>query len=71
MHSYTFDKHEKEIGELAASLGFEQISLSSEIMSMFRIVPRGLTACVDAYLTPLIKVRLSYPPPFLLSPPKL
>lgn len=58
MHSYTFGEHEKIVGSVAASIGFEQISLSSEIMSMFRIVPRGLTACVDAYLTPLIKVSL-------------
>jgi 5-oxoprolinase (ATP-hydrolysing) len=28
--------------------------LSSELMPMVKIVPRGFTACVDAYLTPCI-----------------
>ncbi|KAL6044826.1 OPLA oxoprolinase [Balamuthia mandrillaris] len=55
MHSYTFQRHEQEVGALAKDIGFTQVSLSSEVMAMFRIVPRGLTACVDAYLTPLIK----------------
>lgn len=55
MHSYTFSQHEKKIQEIAESLGFEQISLSCEVMPMVRIVPRGCTTCVDAYLTPIIK----------------
>ncbi|ELR11567.1 5oxoprolinase [Acanthamoeba castellanii str. Neff] len=55
MHSYTFHEHEALVGQVAAKIGFEQISLSHEVMSMFRIVPRGFTATVDAYLTPLIK----------------
>ena len=55
MHSYTFPTHELKIKEIAEQLGFEQISLSSEIMPMVKIVPRGCTTCVDAYLTPIIK----------------
>ncbi|GCB82538.1 hypothetical protein scyTo_0022920, partial [Scyliorhinus torazame] len=59
LHSYTFSTHEKQIGELAKRLGFKHISLSSEVMPMVRAVPRGYTACADAYLTPCIKRYLS------------
>ncbi|XP_067872121.1 5-oxoprolinase isoform X2 [Heterodontus francisci] len=59
LHSYTWANHEKEIGELARRLGFKHISLSSEVMPMVRAVPRGYTACADAYLTPCIKRYLS------------
>jgi hypothetical protein len=55
MHAYTFDAHEQIIGAVAREMGFEQVSLSSELMPMVKIVPRGYTACVDAYLTPCIR----------------
>ncbi|RLU22243.1 hypothetical protein DMN91_004521 [Ooceraea biroi] len=54
-HSYTYAAHEIRIGELARQAGFSQVSLSHEVMPMTRIVPRGFTACADAYLTPHIK----------------
>ncbi|KAL3859675.1 hypothetical protein ACJMK2_009883 [Sinanodonta woodiana] len=59
MHSYTYDTHEQEVGKLAKEMGFTQVSLSSEVMPMVRIVPRGYTACADAYLTPCIKEYVS------------
>ncbi|KAK8759096.1 hypothetical protein V5799_003269 [Amblyomma americanum] len=55
IHSYTFKEHELLVGQCATELGFEHVSLSSDVMPMVRIVPRGFTACVDAYLTPCIK----------------
>ncbi|XP_073411157.1 5-oxoprolinase [Dendrobates tinctorius] len=55
MHSYAWSSHEHQIGELARSLGFTHVSLSSEVMPMIRMVPRGFTACADAYLTPCIQ----------------
>ncbi|KAI9306007.1 Hydantoinase B/oxoprolinase-domain-containing protein [Cunninghamella echinulata] len=55
MHSYTFPEHERLIGELAKTIGFEHISLSHEIMPMVKIVPRGTSATADAYLTPCIQ----------------
>ncbi|XP_043254892.1 5-oxoprolinase isoform X1 [Colletes gigas] len=57
-HSYMFAEHELRVGELARSAGFSQVSLSHEVMPMTRIVPRGFTACADAYLTPHIKQYL-------------
>ena len=59
LHSYAYPDHEKMVKTIAQRLGFEQISLSSEVMPMVRMVPRGCTTCVDAYLTPVIKRYLS------------
>jgi hypothetical protein len=47
--------HERQIGQIAADIGFTHISLSNEIMPMIKIVPRGTSATADAYLTPCIQ----------------
>ncbi|KAM7345135.1 5-oxoprolinase [Cochliomyia hominivorax] len=51
-HNYSCPDHELKIGEIAKKLGFEYITLSHEAMPMYRLVPRGYTACAEAYLTP-------------------
>jgi hypothetical protein len=43
-----------QVGDLARSMGFRQVSLSSVVMPMVKMVPRGFTAAADAYLTPHI-----------------
>jgi len=58
-HAAIFPEHEKQVGELARSMGFRQVSLSSEVMPMVKMVPRGYTAAADAYLTPRIMRYLS------------
>jgi 5-oxoprolinase (ATP-hydrolysing) len=55
MHAHTYTAHERMIGALATELGFSQVSLSSQVMPRIKIVDRGQTCCVDAYLTPLIR----------------
>lgn len=35
-------------------MGFKHVSLSSEVMPMVKVVPRGFTTAADAYLTPVI-----------------
>lgn len=47
--------HERQIGDLASTIGFTHISLSSSIMPMIKIVSRGTSSTADAYLTPCIK----------------
>ena len=42
------------MGALAVDMGFTQVSLSSSLMPMVKLVPRGYTAAADAYLTPHI-----------------
>uniref|UniRef100_A0A674GAY9 5-oxoprolinase, ATP-hydrolysing n=1 Tax=Taeniopygia guttata TaxID=59729 RepID=A0A674GAY9_TAEGU len=55
LHSYAWPGHEQQVGALAQSLGFAQVSLSSAVAGMARAVPRGLTACADAYLSPGVR----------------
>ncbi|MFJ4541811.1 hydantoinase B/oxoprolinase family protein [Streptomyces tibetensis] len=55
MHSHLHPAHEHSVGELAARIGFPQISLSSEASRLMKLVPRGDTAVVDAYLSPVLR----------------
>jgi 5-oxoprolinase (ATP-hydrolysing) len=55
MHAYACPQHEQAVGQLALELGFEQVSLSSQVIPMVKLVSRGDTTIVDAYLTPHIR----------------
>ncbi|WP_055700985.1 hydantoinase B/oxoprolinase family protein [Streptomyces silaceus] len=55
MHSHLYPAHERAIGELAVRTGFPQVSLSSEVSPLMKLVPRGDTAVVDAYLSPVLR----------------
>ncbi|KAH9960659.1 5-oxoprolinase [Russula dissimulans] len=57
-HSYTFPEHELQVGKVASSIGFEHISLSSQLLPMIKMVPRGASATADAYLTPILRAYL-------------
>ncbi|KAG0557889.1 hypothetical protein KC19_11G164600 [Ceratodon purpureus] len=59
LHSHVYPDHEQAVAQLAETLGFEQVSISSALVAMVRAVPRGFTATVDAYLTPVIRLYLS------------
>ncbi|MGW4225819.1 hydantoinase B/oxoprolinase family protein [Streptomyces bauhiniae] len=54
LHSHLHPDHERAVGELAERVGFPQISLSSEVSPLMKLVPRGDTAVVDAYLSPVL-----------------
>ncbi|MGW5329801.1 hydantoinase B/oxoprolinase family protein [Streptomyces sp. NPDC004014] len=55
LHSHLHPAHERAVGDLAARAGFPQISLSSETSPLMKLVPRGDTAVVDAYLSPVLR----------------
>ncbi|WP_314251722.1 hydantoinase B/oxoprolinase family protein [Streptomyces kutzneri] len=55
LHGALHPGHERAIGELAERIGFPQISLSSEVSPLVKLVPRGDTAVVDAYLSPVLR----------------
>lgn len=57
MHSYNFPDHELAIGQLAKEMGFK-VSLSSQLQSMIKIVPRAQSAVADAYLSPITETYL-------------
>jgi 5-oxoprolinase (ATP-hydrolysing) len=59
LHSYTYGEHERTVARLARECGFTQVSMSHELMPTVKLVPRGHTACADAYLTPVISAYLA------------
>ncbi|KAG9312757.1 Hydantoinase/oxoprolinase-domain-containing protein [Chiua virens] len=58
IHSYTFPDHERQIGTLAREMGFTQVSESSQLLPMIKVVPRGISSTADAYLTPILREYL-------------
>ncbi|MGB1344774.1 MAG: hydantoinase B/oxoprolinase family protein [Amylibacter sp.] len=55
MHSYRHTEHEKIIGRIARQIGFQQVTLSHEASPLIKLVSRGDTAVVDAYLSPILR----------------
>lgn len=55
VHGYNYQLHEKQAGKIAKDLGFKHISMSHEILPVIKVVPRGQSTVVDAYLTPIVK----------------
>jgi len=59
MHGYRFHQHELEVGEIARKIGFTQVSLSHQVSPLIKLVSRGDTTVVDAYLSPLLRRYVS------------
>jgi len=55
MHAYKQPAHELRAGEIAREIGFTQISLSHEASALIKLIGRGDTAVVDAYLSPILR----------------
>ncbi|MDJ0934173.1 MAG: hydantoinase/oxoprolinase family protein, partial [Kiloniellales bacterium] len=55
MHGYRFHDHEARVAELAAEIGFTQISVSHQVSPLMKLVSRGDTTVVDAYLSPILR----------------
>ena len=54
MHAYRFPEHESMIADLAREVGFTQVSTSHETSGLIKMVSRGDTTVVDAYLSPIL-----------------
>jgi 5-oxoprolinase (ATP-hydrolysing) len=54
MHAYRYNAHEQQIAGLAREIGFTQISASHEVSPLIKLVGRGDTTVVDAYLSPIL-----------------
>ncbi|MFF4282530.1 hydantoinase B/oxoprolinase family protein [Streptomyces kronopolitis] len=54
LHGYRHTDHERAVAELARSVGFTQVSCSHEVSPLMKLVPRGDTTVVDAYLSPIL-----------------
>ena len=55
MHGWTHRDHEVRLAELAREAGFAQVSVSHEVAPLIRLIPRGDTTVVDAYLSPVLQ----------------
>ena len=54
MHGYRYPAHEVRIGEIARRAGFAEVSLSHAASPLMKLVSRGDTTLVDAYLSPIL-----------------
>jgi 5-oxoprolinase (ATP-hydrolysing) len=55
MHAYRFPEHETRVAALAREMGFAQVSVSHEVSPLIKLVGRGDTTVVDAYLSPILR----------------
>ncbi|WP_151633328.1 hydantoinase B/oxoprolinase family protein [Noviherbaspirillum aerium] len=55
MHAYRYPQHEQVAADMARAMGFTQISASHQVSTMMKLVGRGDTTVVDAYLSPLLR----------------
>src|SRR5216110_1501659 len=55
MHAYRYPEHERRVAKLARDMGFPQVSVSHEVSPLIKLVGRGDTTVVDAYLSPILR----------------
>ncbi|MES9963338.1 MAG: hydantoinase B/oxoprolinase family protein [Candidatus Sedimenticola sp. 20ELBAFRAG] len=55
MHGYRYPQHESRVAAIAREIGFEQVSVSHRVSPLIKLVGRGDTTVVDAYLSPILR----------------
>ncbi|MCA0909700.1 hydantoinase B/oxoprolinase family protein [Qipengyuania gaetbuli] len=55
VHGWKYRDHESQIASIARDMGFAQVSVSHEVSPLIKLVPRGDTTVVDAYLSPVLR----------------
>jgi 5-oxoprolinase (ATP-hydrolysing) len=55
MHSYRYPEHEKQVAKIAEKIGFTQISVSHQVSPLMKLISRGDTTVVDAYISPILR----------------
>lgn len=55
LHGYRYPGHELTARGIAQKIGFGQISVSSEVSRVIKVVSRGDTTVMDAYLSPILR----------------
>ena len=55
IHAWKYPEHERRLAELAREAGFTQVSASHVVSPLLRLIPRGDTTVVDAYLSPILR----------------
>jgi 5-oxoprolinase (ATP-hydrolysing) len=55
LHADRYPAHEQQVAEIADAIGFEQISMSHDVIPLMKIIGRGDTTVADAYLSPILR----------------
>jgi 5-oxoprolinase (ATP-hydrolysing) len=55
MHGWQYPAHEERLSQIARELGFTQVSVSHEVAPLIKLIGRGDTTVVDAYLSPVLR----------------
>ena len=55
MHGYRYHQHEARVEAIAREIGFTQVSVSHKVSPLMKLVSRGDTTVVDAYLSPILR----------------
>ena len=58
LNAYANPAHEELVGRVAAEVGFGEISLSTRVAPLMKIVARGDTTVMDAYLNPVLRAYI-------------
>ena len=55
IHGYRFHAHEQTAARIAEKIGFTQISVSNQVSPLIKLISRGDTTVMDAYLSPILR----------------
>lgn len=55
MHSFRYPEHEKQVAAIAHEIGYTQVSVSHQVTPLMKLIARGDTTVVDAYLSPILR----------------
>ncbi|CCI13838.1 Similar to tr/Q8YMG4/Q8YMG4 [Microcystis aeruginosa PCC 9806] len=55
MHGYRYPDHEKQVAAIAEEIGFTHLAISHQVSPLMKLVSRGDTTVVSAYLSPILR----------------
>lgn len=55
LHGYRYPDHEQQVAAIVRDIGFTQISISHQVSPLMKLISRGDTTVVDAYLSPILR----------------
>ena len=55
LHAYRYPDHERQVAAIAERIGFTQVSVSHRVSPLMKLISRGDTTVVDAYLSPILR----------------
>ncbi len=70
LHGYRYPNHEQQVAEIVRAIGFTQVSVSHTVSPLMKLVSRGDTTVVDAYLSPVLRRYVNQVAEALKSPPQ-